>query len=186
MKRFSSLFCLTALTAAVLTGCGTKPAETAASNLPDWVENPPFEAGAKLSCVASSGDYSIDSSMATATARAGLAKDLDTSVAAMDKTYESRTDAAGKMQVGRSFESVSRQVASQHLKGSRVVKAGYVDMEGKRHMCVIVAMQPEAFKALFDSIVKQSERKLSAQDEDMLFQEFRASKAQNELIEATR
>ncbi len=59
-------------------------------------------------------------------------------------------------------------------------------MEGKRHMCVIVAMQPEAFKALFDSIVKQSERKLSAQDEDMLFQEFRASKAQNELIEATR
>ena len=39
MKRFSSLFCLTALTAAVLTGCGTKPAETSAS-LPDWVMAP--------------------------------------------------------------------------------------------------------------------------------------------------
>jgi hypothetical protein len=34
--------------------------------------------------------------------------------------------------------------------------------------------------------MKQSKRKLSPQNEDILYEEFRAAKAQNELIEATR
>jgi hypothetical protein len=50
----------------------------------------------------------------------------------------------------------------------------------------MVTMQPEATKALFENIMKQSKRKLSPQNEDILYEEFRAAKAQNELIEATR
>ncbi|HTO19864.1 MAG TPA: hypothetical protein VL129_12045 [Pseudomonas sp.] len=186
MKRFSSLFCLTALTAAVLTGCGSKPAAPT-SSLPDWVMSPVVEGGiAATDCVSSSGNFSIDRSQATANARAALTKEINLKVAAMDKTYGSRTDAAGKTQVGSSFESVSRQVAQQQISGSKAVKVDFVDMDGQRQLCVMVAIQPEATKALYDSIIQQSQRKLSAQDEDILYQEFRASKAQNELSEATR
>ncbi|HLT05765.1 MAG TPA: hypothetical protein VK019_12500 [Pseudomonas sp.] len=187
MKRFSSLFCLTALTAAVLTGCGSKPAEAPKSGVPDWVMSPSIEGGiAATDCVTSSGNFSIDRNQATANARAALSKEIETKVAAMDKTYASRTDAAGKTQVGSSFESVSRQVAQQHLIGSRPVKTDYVDMDGKRQLCVMVAIQPEATRALFDSIIQQSKRQLSQQDEDILYQEFRASKAYEELDQLTR
>lgn len=187
MKRFSSLFCLTALTAAVLTGCGSKPAEAPKSSLPDWVMSPVVEGGiASTSCVQSTGNFSLDRSQATANARASLTKEIGVKVQAMDKEYQRSSTGGGQTETGSTFESVSRQVANEYIVGSRASKVDFVDIDGKRNLCVMVTMQPEATKGLFDSIMKQSKRKLSPQNEEILYEEFRAAKAQNELIEATR
>ena len=186
MKRFSSLFCLTALTAAVLTGCGTKPAETSAS-LPDWVMAPMVDGGiASTSCVRDTGNFSLDRAQATASARASLTKEIGIKVQAMDKEYQRSSTGGGQDETGSTFESVSRQVANEYIVGSRPAKVDFVNINGQRNLCVMVAMQPEATKGLFDSIMRQSKRKLSPQNEEILYEEFRAAKAQQELIEATR
>lgn len=61
----------------------------------------------------------------------------------------------------------------------------YVDINGQRNLCVLVALNPNATKDLFDSIIQQSRRSLKPTSEEALYEEFRASKAQQELLEAT-
>lgn len=186
MKRLSTLFCLSAVTVTLLSGCAGKPAETTAS-LPDWIMTPMVVDGiASTSCVRDTGNFNLDRAQATASARASLTKEIGVRVQAMDKEYQRSSTGGGLSETGGTFESVSRQVANEYIVGSRPAKVEFVDINGQRNLCVMVAMQPEATKGLFDSIMRQSKRALSPHSEEILYEEFRAAKAQQELIEATR
>lgn len=189
MKRFTKMVCLTAVSVALVSGCATHPTGKAgdtAASLPDWVMNPTVENGiAVTDCVRDSGNFSLDRAQATANARAGLAKEIEVRVQAMDETYMRNTSTGEQATAGSTFESVSRQVANQHIVGSRPVKVDYVNINDRRNLCVMVALTPAATKDLFDAIIKQSQRSLSPTSEEVLYEEFRAAKAQQRLMDAT-
>ncbi len=94
--------------------------------MPGWILNPNIEGGiAAAECSTWSGDFSMDKAEATALARATLAKQIDTKVQAMDKTYQRRVRANDKTTTGTTFESVSKQLTEQTLQGTVPKKIGY-------------------------------------------------------------
>lgn len=174
MSRIS----LVAAVAVVATGCASQQSETTRS-LPDWVTAPYVEDGfADTQCVSNAGSMSIQKNKAVALARSEIAKQIDVQVQAMDKTYQNLTETDGGASSGSTFESVSKQVTSQKLSGSRATKVEYVDLPDGQQLCVMVTLSPELTKDLYGEITAASGRTLSAQDDTVLWQEFKAHKAQ--------
>jgi len=175
----------TALTvSAILAACGSSPdsAEALNKNIPEWVLNPVLEDGLASSvCVTSSGHMSTDKAQAASLARVELAQQINTRVKALDKTYQERIDVDDKAQVGSTFTSVSKQLTNQSLTGARVIKTAYANFNGKDQLCVLTALGSSSTKELFDNIIKESERNLNIDQERILYQEFKAQKAQEEL-----
>lgn len=176
----------TALSLAVistLAACSSSPSNEALNeNIPDWVLNPSIENGiAHSECVPSSNNMSIDKAQAIALARVGLAQQISTKVKALDKTFQERVDVGDETVTGSTFSSVSKQLTNQMLVGAQPVKTSYANFNGKNQLCVMTALTPQKTKDLFDKLVSASERKLSPQDESVLYQEFKAYKAQLEL-----
>ncbi|MFW6414995.1 MAG: hypothetical protein ACOCZ2_01645 [Thermodesulfobacteriota bacterium] len=168
----------------LFSGCAGKSEEGPNSDLPGWILSPEVEGGiAAAECVRWTGDFSMDKAEATALGRATLAKQIDTKVQAMDKTYRRKISTEEGTSTGGTFESVSKQVAKKHLKGSRVKKVDTVEIDGKKQLCVLCVLDPGATKKLFKDILKQSGTDLSPQDESVLYEEFKAKKAQEELQE---
>ena len=131
-----------------------------------------------------SSNFNLDKKEATANARQELAQQLNLQVKAMDKTYSRRTRAQDKSSSGSTFESVSRQVTDTNLNGSRVVKTGYVSLAGKKNLCVMVAFGDSQMKKIFNDLIKASNREVGPQDEELLYQEFKAQKAGEEMDKA--
>ncbi|GAB2990092.1 hypothetical protein [Psychrosphaera aestuarii] len=168
---------------AVMSACSTKPTpEVLNENIPDWVLNPSIENGiAHAECVSSSGNMSIDKAQAIALARVGLAQQISTRVKALDKTFQERVDVEGQSVVGATFSSVSKQVTNQALVGATPIKTSYANFNGKNQLCVLTGLSPEKTDALFKGLIEASDRKLSMSQESVLYQEFKAYKAQQEL-----
>lgn len=169
--------------ASTLAACSSSTSTEALNeNIPEWVLSPSIEDGiAHSECVPSSGNMSIDKAQAIALARVGLAQQISTKVKALDKTYQDRVDVEGETVTGSTFSSVSKQLTNQMLVGAQPVKTSYANFNGKNQLCVMTALSPEKTKDLFSKLVSASERKLSPQDESVLYQEFKAYKAQQEL-----
>jgi len=164
-----------------LSGC-TKSVAPSGIDLPDWVINPTVEGGiASTECVIYTGDISLDKAEATALGRADIAKQIDVKVKAMDKTYQSKVKTKDGVAAGGVFESVSKQIAQQQLKGARAIKMDLIEIDGKKQWCVMVALDPTLTDRLFNNIVKESGANLDPQDEAVLYQEFKAYKAGQEL-----
>ena len=144
---------------------------------------PLIEGGfADTQCVDASADFNILKTKATALARAEIAKQINIQVKAMDKTHDELVEVNDGTAEGSTFSSVSKQVTNQMLAGTRSVKIDYVDFpDNTQKLCSMVTMEPDQTKELFDGLVKASGKKLSAQNESVLYQEFKAHKAQVEL-----
>jgi hypothetical protein len=187
---------LVAASSVLLAACaGNQPAPQAAApapaakpKLPSWVMLPMVEDGfADTQCVSTVADMNILKNKAVALARAEIAKQINIQVKAMDKTYQNLTDTAKGSTAGGTFESVSKQVTQQRLAGSRPVKMDYVDFpDGTQKLCVMVAMSPAVTKALYKDLVSASGKQLSPKDDAVLYQEFKAYKAQQELDKETQ
>ena len=175
----------TALTlSAIVAACGSAPdsAEALNKNIPDWVLNPVLEDGLASSvCVPSSGHMSTDKAQATSLARVELAQQINTRVKALDKTFQERIDVDNSAQVGSTFTSVSKQLTNQSMTGARVIKTAYANFNGKDQLCVLAALGSSSTKELFDNIIKDSQRNVTIDQERILYQEFKAQKAQEEL-----
>ena len=174
----------------LIAGCSSKEEPTVTesapppSDIPAWILEPIVEGGiAETECIPYSGNLSIDKAQVTATARAGLARQIEVKVQVIDKVYQSRTDAAGKVNAGSTFEATSRQIAETHLRGSRVEKTGFIDLDGQNNLCAMIVLSPNSTTEFLDSLVKESGKNVSPQDKDILYQEFKAYKAQQELNE---
>ncbi|WP_226661463.1 hypothetical protein [Microbulbifer aggregans] len=182
MRTINSALAL-ALGTLMLTGCGSNP-DTPVGNigLPAWVMQPELENGlAETACVPFSGHISIDKQQATAMARSGIAQQIAVKVKAMDKVYNRRTDTTGSLNIGANFETVSKQVTERSLSGTRATKTDIFEIDRKRQLCSMVTMEPEKTKEIFDNILADSGRQLDPKDEAVLYEEFRAHKAQEEL-----
>ncbi|TMP77937.1 hypothetical protein CWB73_18115 [Pseudoalteromonas phenolica] len=171
--------------AGMLSACSSTQDNSASSsrvNVPDWVLNPVVENGiAAADCIKYSGNISIDQKMAVANARLALAQQIETRIEGLDKTFANRVDANDKTTVGSTFSSVSKQLTKQTLRGSRVVKADIVDIAGKDYFCALTTLSPELTKTLFQDLVKETKLKIDPQDEQFLYQEFKAFKAEQDL-----
>ena len=155
-------------------------------NLPQWVFQPKIDNGvAAAQCVKFSGNISLDQQEVTAKGRASLAQQIDLRAQVMDKVYQSRTEAEGKAVSGSVFENVSKQVTDQNLTGSKLTRTEFGTVNKEQYICGLVSITQDETKKIFDSIVNdKSAPKVSAQDQDILFQEFKAYKAQQELGQA--
>ena len=171
--------------AGMLSACSSTQDNSASSsrvNVPDWVLNPVVENGiAAADCIKYSGNISIDQKMAVANARLALAQQIETRIEGLDKTFANRVDTNDKTTVGSTFSSVSKQLTKQTLRGSRVVKADIVDITGKDYFCALTTLSPELTKTLFQDLVKETKLKIDPQDEQFLYQEFKAFKAEQDL-----
>jgi len=182
MKRM--LFRSLPLAAAIaLTGCASNSNTSDPDiNPPDWVLNPSIEDGiAEATCVQSSGHFNIDRKQAIAEARQGLAQQIQLRVESMDETYANRTTTEDGTTAGGTFESVSRQVTEQNLSGAIPERVEMVRMGETVQVCAMVAMRPDETRDLFNKLVAQSGVKLGAQDEKVLFQQFKAEQARKRL-----
>ncbi|KAF7786542.1 hypothetical protein PRUB_a1145 [Pseudoalteromonas rubra] len=128
-----------------------------------------------------SGNISIDQKMAVANARLALAQQIETRIEGLDKTFSNRTDANEETTVGATFSSVSKQLTKQTLNGSRVIKADVVEIGGKDYFCALTTLSPALTKTLFKDLVKESKKQINPQDEQFLYQEFKAFKAEKDL-----
>lgn len=161
-----------------------EPPKPAAPTLPDWVMSPESQIDGGLAateCVKANATMSILKNKATTLARADLAEQIGIQVKSMDKIYSNLTETGDGSASGQTFESVSKQVTNQKLQGSRAVKTDYVETHDGTNLCVLVVLNPAETRELFDAIVGQAGRELSPTDDRVLYQEFKAHKAQNEL-----
>ncbi|PHS18195.1 MAG: hypothetical protein COA86_08615 [Kangiella sp.] len=180
---------LLAMASFLLTACGgSKVKEQVAAapvkpRLPAWVTFPLVEDGlADTQCVENNAGMSLLKTKATTLARVEIAKQINVKVKAMDKSYQSLTTAADGSSEGSSFESVSKSITQQSLSGTRAVKLDYVDFpDGTTKICVMVTMNPALTKNVFNNIIEKSGRTLSAQSDDILYQQFKAERLEGQM-----
>lgn len=178
----TSVIAVAALTMAACSSTGSFQ-----SDIPEWVLAPQIENGiASTECVESSNNFTVDRNMATSLARASLVQQIRLKVQVMDKTYNERIDASGQSVTGSTFSSVSRQVANMSIQGAEMTKSDIVEINGQPNVCVQVALNPERTTMLLQEVVAKSGRELSIDDESVLYQEFKAYKAQQELEQALK
>lgn len=175
--KYGTLIALTT----VLAACGSTPKEPE-TTMPAWVMNPVVEDGiSSTECVIWSGNFSTDKAQASSLSRTALAQQIETRVKALDKTYQEKIEVDSGVQTGSTFTSVSKQLTNQSLQGSKPVKVDFATFDGKKHLCVMTALGASSTKELFDSLVNKTEKKLMPDQEQVLYQEFKAHKAQQEL-----
>lgn len=177
------------ITTALLTACANQDTinKGALADIPNWILLPQIENGiAESACVMWSGDMAIDKDEASHVARDRLAKQIDIRAAGMTKAFADKTTTNAGLNTGSTFESVSRQIFDQTLKGSKPTKAGLFTIDTKKQLCVMVEVTPEKTKKLYNGIVAASGKQLSAEDDRVLFQQFKAWKAQSELVKALK
>ncbi|MCL2916291.1 hypothetical protein L2725_21380 [Shewanella corallii] len=168
-----------------LAGCNSTSktqSEPLAENdaIPDWVLMPVSERGlASSSCVAWSGNMTVDRAQAIAAARADLTQQIKVKSSVMDKLYSRKTQADGQSNSGGSFEQVSKQVAEQSLAGAKATKVAFARLDNQKQLCALVVM--ENTKETFDNLVQASGRQLDPTSEAALYEEFRAQKAMESL-----
>ncbi|WP_028862471.1 LPP20 family lipoprotein [Psychromonas aquimarina] len=169
---------------ALLAACssGTPEEETSVGAIPSWILNPQVEDGIAVSeCVLFSGNMSIDKQQALANARTSLAQRIETRVSAMDKTYRDKIEVASGVESGSTFSSVSKQVTQQTLTGTNPIKTDVVKIADKDNLCVLVAVGQDSTKDIFESLINAAKRPMSAQQKDVLYQEFKAQRAEQQL-----
>lgn len=162
----------------VLAACASDPPVPSA---PDWVVNPTSHFGfAAADCVKSAGNVSVERQLATARARAEIAKQIEIRVSAMDKTYSKLSEEKGQPVATTAFEGVSKQVTEQTLQGASVTKAEYVPINSVQHLCVLMEVDEtrakNAFTQLVQAATKVTGREIDGASNEILYHEFVGAK----------
>jgi hypothetical protein len=173
------------LAISTLAGCASSGAQQSAAtrSLPTWVTAPYIEEGfIDTQCVTNNAPMGTLKTKAVTQARAELAKQIEVQVKAMDKAFTEMTEEGDVATYGSSFESVTKQVTSKALVGTRATKVEYVDFpDGSQQLCALVEIRPDIAKKIYAQIMDESGRELSPEDDAVIWQEFMALKAQEEL-----
>lgn len=118
-------------------------------------------------------DVAFQRDEAMANARDNLAKQINTKVSNMFKSFKAATGSGKDSTFDKSSESISKQIASETLRGS-VQKDVWYSKSGT--MYVLVAIDTKSITAQMEESVKTS-----FGNDQALYQKFLASKAQGEL-----
>ncbi|MGB1455617.1 hypothetical protein [Spongiibacter marinus] len=185
-KKIIGVTCAVLMTACASTeqAADTQQSQQGAGGLPQWVMNPYIDDGfASAQCVPYSNNMSIDRQLALANARTDLAQQLETKVAVLDKVFRERTDVSSGVSSGSTFSSVAKQLTQQTLIGTRAERVEFVEIDGKKNLCVLVTMGRDKTLALFDNMLAASERQVQPDTREVLLQQFKGAQAQQELNE---
>ncbi len=176
---------LAAATVLLMSGCNEQPSPTAVApaqisiefdGAPAWVLEPSVEGAISSVGSAKVGPAGINFAMqeATGNARDDLTRQIQVNVANMLKNFTQQTGVGDDTTVDKVVANVSKQLAKQDLSGSKVTKK-WISKTGT--LWVLVAM-PDPSKvsgALKDAV------KSSYKNDQALWQQFQAKKAQDEL-----
>lgn len=142
---------------------------------PQWVMMPRVEgtiAEVGSAPQNAANDISFQRNQAMADARDNIARQIETNVSNMFKSYAATTGGADGT-YDSAVENVSRQIASQTLSGT-VVQDTWMSQTGTLYVLMAVDTQTVA------DMMEESIR-TSFDNDEALYQQFRASKAQGEL-----
>ena len=188
MNTFSKLLVGSAIASAVIFGgcasnAGSMVSGKADSSVsgefqdaPAWVLMPVVEGSvcAVGSAAKNAGnDISFQKNEAMSDARDNIARQIEVSVANMFKSFKASTGAGKDGTFDKSVESVSKQIASQTLRGT-VQKSAWISKSGT--MYVLVAIDTKAVVAAANEGAKTSFK-----NDEAMYQKFLAQKAQEEL-----
>jgi hypothetical protein len=181
LKIISKTLALSFLAATIFTGCGSKEAKVPEQatyvdaefdGAPQWVLSP-FVEGAVAdmgSAKRNAGnDFSFQREEAIADGRNNLTRQLSIKVSNMIKTFKSSTSET----YDKSIDSVSKQIASKTLLGSKATKM-WRSKTGTLY--VLVVLNADLVKDQMDQTIKTSFK-----NDKAMYQKFLASKAQGEL-----
>lgn len=179
------------LTAAALlmSGCGQQPvpnsnlgnSNNAQVNLefdgaPAWVLDPTVEGALSSVGSAKIGPAGISFAIteATGNARDDLARQIKVNVSNMLKNFTQQTGVGDQAVVDKVVTNVSKQLAKQDLSGSKVTKK-WVSKTGTLWVLVVVQDPAKVAQQVKETV------KTSYQNDQALWQQFQAQKAQDEL-----
>ncbi len=173
--------------AALLAACEGTPERPAEDRIPDWVADPGGQVDGGLAatdCVPAGAEFSIDRNEATAGARTQLAQMVDVGVEAMDTTYQRQVRGGDQTETGSTFEGVSRQLTDQTLRGVTPERVDYATFNEQRHLCVMMSIGDSETRELIHQIIADAGAELSDDEAELLYEEFRARSARQEMDEA--
>jgi hypothetical protein len=184
--RISRGSLMAALSALALVGCGSKPpAPDTVCQVPDApaVPAPPWvcgiggvegvAVGAQGSFHKSAAGAAFMFDQATASARLRLAMNMSTYVTGMIKQFAETTGKGDKETVDQAYTSATKQLTAQTITGSKVVRS--ITSPGGE-LWVYVGLDEATAKA-----VAQKAIRTSMNNDQALWQQFRAGKSQDEL-----
>lgn len=180
MKQLMTLATLILITTALL-ACGSKEVKVehgmgdAYKDAPEWVFNPADQPGIAAVGVAKIGKagFPFARNAAIADGRDQLARQLEVKVKNMLKSFTQSTGIGDAQTVETVSSQVSRQVSKQTLNGSRMKQMWRAPTD---ELFALVVLDPQRIiPALKDSV------KTSMKNDEALWQQFQAKKAQDEL-----
>ena len=170
---------------AALVGCGDKAKEDVADCVfpddtgtaaPGWICDEPVE-GVEVSAVGSAqksaAGHSFMKQMAATDARVQLAQRMKVKVQNMIKQYVETTGAADQETVDRAMTSVTKQITNETLVGTKIFKSRN---SPNGTLYVLLGMDPASVETMAENAIKTSMK-----NERALWQQFKASKAQDEM-----
>lgn len=181
LKIISKTAAITLIAATIFTGCSNKQAEKVEKatyidaefdGAPQWVLSPLVEGSiANMGSAKrnAGNDFSFQREEAVADGRNNLTRQLSIKVSNMIKTFKTSTSET----YDKSIESVSKQVASKTLLGSKATKM-WRSKTGTLY--VLVVLNSEIVKDQMEQAIKTSFK-----NDKAMYQKFLASKAQGEL-----
>ena len=170
-----------------LVGCGNKevkeekqkvtPVETKAyKDYPDWVFQPDYKGGIAAVGQAKVGQAGLAFARqeALAMARGELSRMIEVQVDDMFKNYVNSVGVGGQDGVEKVSTSISRQVSSVAIQGSKQVNY-WMNKEGTEVYVLVAVANDDLKKQTLDTV------KTTLGNDKALWQEFKSQKAQDEL-----
>lgn len=150
--KLSNLFkIVAAMSLAVMFACGgAQTSGPAANEAPDWYDNPTKGCSVGVAKLRANRQMAMDSAMTSA--RAELARNLQTVIQGMVKRYMAEGEADGKDFAEELSTDVVRDVVDQTLVGTRKAISKTVGNE----LFVMVCLDPETFADAFERMSKLS------------------------------
>lgn len=186
MKSKLALMSLAAASVLVMSGCTPEPASVVAQapsavqqefdGAPAWV----LESGVEgaISAVGSAkiggAGMSFAKTEATGNGRDDLARQIQVNVTNMLKNFTQTTGVGDQQTVDKVVANVSKQLAKQDLSGSKVSKQ-WISKSGTLYVLVVMQDPSKVVAAVKDTV------KTSFKNDQALWQQFQAKKAQDEL-----
>ena len=122
---------------------------------------------------------STDRAQAIAAARADLSQQIQVKASVMDRLYQRKAQSNDELNVGGTFEQVSKQVAEQSLVGAIPQEVAFARLDGKKQLCTLVVMSNT--QDTFNNLVAKSGKRLDPGSREALYEEFKAQKAMKDL-----
>lgn len=180
MKKLLSVMAALALGACSNTEKNQSQPLAKNDSVPSWVFLPVSEKGlASSSCVRWSGNMTTDKAQAIAASRADLVQQIQVKASVMDRLYQRKAQSNEQLNIGGTFEQVSKQIAEQSIVGAIPEKIAFARLDGQKQLCALVVMSNT--QETFSNLVAKSGKRLDPSSREALYEEFKAQKAMKDL-----